>query len=68
MRANAVDCVSSLLENEVALDVLNRSKRTAVQWAAEHDAVESIELLARAGADMNTQDGKGRIAVAPSNV
>ena len=60
VRANAVDCVEKLLGSGVPLDVLNRSKRTAVQWAAERDAAESIQLLARAGADLNTQDGKGR--------
>ena len=60
VRANAVDCVEKLLGSGVPLDVMNRSKRTAVQWAAERDSVESIQLLARAGADLNTQDGKGR--------
>jgi ankyrin repeat protein len=58
--ANAVDCVEKLLDSAVLLNVLNRSKRTAVQWAAERDAVESIQLLARAGVDLNTRDGKGR--------
>lgn len=60
VRANSVDCVKELLRNDVPLDVMNRSKRTAVQWGAEKDSIESIRLLAQAGADLNTQDGKGR--------
>lgn len=60
VRANAVDCVNELLRKDVPLDVMNRSKRTAVQWGAEQDSVESIRLIAQAGADLNTQDGKGR--------
>lgn len=60
VRANSEDCVKELLRNDVALDVTNRSRRTAIQWGAEKDSAESIRLLAQAGADLNTQDGKGR--------
>ncbi len=60
VRANSEDCVKELLRNDVPLDVMNRSKRTAIQWGAEKDSADSIRLLAQAGADLNTQDGKGR--------
>ena len=59
-RAGAIGTSRLLLSRGADPNALNRSRRTAVQLAAEMNHAEVLTVLAEAGADLNTQDKKGR--------
>lgn len=42
------------------MNAVNKARRASLQLAAEHDRAEAIGILAASGAELDTQDRKGR--------
>lgn len=59
-RAEAVSCLSILLDAGVPVDAVNKNRRTPLHLAVDFGRVRSVKLLAEAGADLNIGDTKGR--------
>ncbi len=62
-RAGALDCVEYLIAKGADVNALNDNKRPPIVLAAERNEGATILALADAGADLDTQDKKGRSAL-----
>ena len=60
VRAGAMECTGILLRHGVSVDALNAAQRTFLQLAADRDQIETVQLLAWSGAELNTQDKEDR--------
>ena len=55
VRAGAMECTGILLRHGVSVDALNAAQRTFLQRAADRDQIETVQLLAWSGAELNTR-------------
>lgn len=59
-RAEAISCLTMILEAGAPVNVVNKNRRTPLHLAVDLGRAKSVQMLAEAGADLDLADTKGR--------